>query len=155
MSPKTRPLFKASPTVVKDPIFKSRLEREFREWLKVKEALGIMSSWEYTVKPGVQRILIQRGKEINKERRGSLNLLLIRQAYLVMKLHQGHFEKLKEHKEVQLLINAWYHEENQKLKTQSKIEDVNEDESVRIFHHELHRKTHSQVINTQTCIIRQ
>ena len=66
----------------------------------------------------MKKLLIERGKEINKEKRGSLNLLLIRQAYLVKKLHAGSLDKIKEHKIVQDKINVCYHEENKKVQIQ-------------------------------------
>ena len=39
--------------------------------------------WELLVKPGIKQIGIKRSKEINKEKREELNLLLLRQVYLV------------------------------------------------------------------------
>ena len=87
LSPKARPYFKSKPEVVKDGIFQARLRIIFQEWLSVKNSLGIMIWWEELVKPGIRKLLIERGKEINREKRGKLNLLLIRQAYLVRKLH--------------------------------------------------------------------
>ena len=42
--------------------------------------------WELIVKPGVKKIAMDRSKEINKDKRGVLNLLLLRQAYLIKKI---------------------------------------------------------------------
>ena len=140
LSPKTKPFFKARPEVVRDPLFKSQLKNSFHEWIGVKDKLGFMIWWEKLVKPGIRKLLIKRSKEINQERRGLLNLLLVRQAYLVRKLHMGCYDKLKEHKIVQNEIQNWYQQENHKIKIQSKMEDIVEDEKVNIYHHELHRK---------------
>ena len=125
---------------MRDPLFKSRLKSKFQTWVEVKGRLGFMDWWEDIVKPGVKQLLIQSGKEIVKERRGRLNLLLIQQAYLVRKLHNGCLDKLKEHKKVQLEINEWYQEESKKLQIQSKMDEIVESETVNIFHHEIHKK---------------
>ena len=101
-SPKSRPLFKASPSVVKDAVFKARLQEQFKVWSKVKANLPFMCWWEEIVKPGMKKLLILRGKEINRDNRGKLNLLLVRQAYLVKKLHMGLLSKLKELEEVHI-----------------------------------------------------
>ena len=60
-SPKSRPLFKANPDIVKDPIFKARLQETFILLSEVRKdlSLDILTWWEDLVKP---KILIQRGK---------------------------------------------------------------------------------------------
>ena len=45
--------------------------------------------WEYTVKPGIKKLAIDRGKEINKDKRSELNLILLRQGYLTRKVQRG------------------------------------------------------------------
>ena len=138
--PETQHTYKADPQVVKDPVFKKRLQDSFKGWSAVKENVGFMIWWETIVKPGIRKLLIQRGKEMKRERRGKLNLLLVRQAYLVKKLQMGLLDKIKEHHQVKLQINAWYEEENRKVKVQSRVKEVNTSEKVSIFHHELHQK---------------
>ena len=56
------------------------------------------------------------------------------------KLHDGSIEKLEELKDVQNQINDWYNQESEKVKIQSKMDDIIEFEKVRIYHHELHQK---------------
>ena len=48
-----------------------------------------MALWEHMVKPGIKKLLIDRGKEMKQERIAALNLLMLRQAYLVRKLQSG------------------------------------------------------------------
>ena len=76
-SPKCHPHFKTKPEVVQDSLFKDRLRDSMEQWLEVK-ALGvpILKWWEGLVKPGIKRLAICRSKEINKESRSELNLLL-------------------------------------------------------------------------------
>ena len=74
------------------------------------------------------------------ERRGKLKLLLVYEAYLVNRLHQEFHEKPEDLKVVHNEINEWYREESDKLKIQSKMEDLIDSERVRIYHHELHQK---------------
>ena len=67
--------------------------------------------WDSVVKKGIRQIAIQRGKEINRERRGELNLLFLRQSYLSRKLHGGLLGVLGEYKTIQLKITKWYDDE--------------------------------------------
>ena len=110
--PRSRPLFKAKPEVVADPTFKIRLEESFSAWVQVKEyGLDVLTWWEVVVKPRVKRLLIERGKELNKEKSGALNLLLLRQSYLVMKVQVGQHHRLGELKTVHLELEQWHHQQ--------------------------------------------
>ena len=96
--------------------------------------------WEKIVKPGVKHLLIKRGKEINKEKRGILNLLLVKQAYYVRKVQSGDFERLRDLKTTQNKINIWYEEESKRIVIQSQLKEISENEKVRIFHHKIHQR---------------
>ena len=50
--------------------------------------------WEVVVKPGIRKLAMVRGKELNRDRKESLNLLLVRQAYLNKKVKLGNLDKL-------------------------------------------------------------
>ena len=52
--------------------------------------------WEMVVKPGIRKRGIKRSKELNMEKRESLNLLLLRQCYLTRKLQLGRTNHLSE-----------------------------------------------------------
>ena len=94
-SPKCKPVYKISPDVVNDTEFKERLKKSMEGWQEVRERkLDIMPWWELMVKPGIRRLGINRSKELKKERRGELNLLMLRQAYLTTKLQAGELGKL-------------------------------------------------------------
>ena len=82
------------------------------DWQEVNDlGLDILTWWELLVKPGIRKLALQRSKEINRERRGELNLLLLRQAYLTRLLQLGQLEKLGELRSVQLAIEHWYERE--------------------------------------------
>ena len=102
--------------------------------------MAVLRWWEIYVKPGIRRIAIQRSKELNKEKRSKLNLLLLNQVYLTNKLQGGEVGRLGELREVQEKIKMWYQEESMKVVTQSRVDDVQYSEKVRIFHHEQHQK---------------
>ena len=142
ISPKTRPLFKANPDIVRDTDFKARLHNQFQllHQARLDLDIDILTWWEDFVKPSIKKLLIERGKEVSKERRGILNFLLIRQAYLVRKIQKGSINKLSELKTVQSEIQGWYSRESEKIKLQSKVEEIHEPEQVRIYHHEIHQK---------------
>ena len=88
LSTRTKPLFKVKQEVSRDPIFQERLQNSMTGWLEVRElGLDVIPWWENMVKPGIKKLAIQRSKEINKEKRLEINLLLLRQAYLAGNLH--------------------------------------------------------------------
>ena len=139
--PKSKPLFKSKPEVIEDKVFLSRLKENYEVWSEVKSfGLDVMSWWELLVKPGIKRLLIERGKEMVKQSKGELNFLLLRQAYLVRKVQSGQQHRLGELFSVQHQIEAWYKQDCQKIKLQARAEELNKAEPVRIYHHELHKK---------------
>ena len=141
LCPRSRPQFKAKPEVVKDKVFNDRLKDKFADWAEVRQAgLNLMPWWDLIVKPGIKRLLIERGKEMNMERSGQLNLLFLKQAYLVIKLQRGDINTLAKLKLVQAEIQVWYEEESEKIKIQSRTDEIETSEKVRIYHHELHAK---------------
>ena len=102
--------------------------------------LDVLLWWDIMVKPGIKKLAIHRSKQLNLEKRGKLNLLLIRQAYLSNKLQSGDFTKYAELKTVQLDIEAWYQKQAEKILIQSWSKEVSSSEKVRIYHHDLHKK---------------
>ena len=96
------------------------------------------------MKPGLKKIAMVRSKEINVNRRSELNLLLLRQSYLVRKIQQSqtsHWnESLSELIGVQSKIQAWYRTLAEKIQHQSRVEEFQVAEQTRIYHHEIHRK---------------
>ena len=92
------------------------------------------------VKPGIKKLLFERGKEMAKEKRGQLNLLLLQQSYLVRKIQSGQHNKLGKLFAVQKQIQLWYKNDSEKIKLQSRADEISRAESVRIYHRELHRK---------------
>ena len=86
----------------------------------------------------VRKLLIDRGKEMNKEKSGHLNLLFLKQAYLVMKIQKGQTHRLASLKQVQAEIQLWYEQDSEKVKLQSRSDELDSSEKVRIYHHELH-----------------
>ena len=87
LSPESRPLFKTSPEIVHDKIFKESLSREMGEWRQVRDrGLPIMQWWEIIVKPGIRKLAIQRGKELNKAKKSALNLMLLKQSFHMKEL---------------------------------------------------------------------
>jgi hypothetical protein len=85
----------------------------------------VLRWWEIYVKPGLRRIALQRSKELYKQRRSQLNLLLLQQAYLTTKLQAGEVGRLGELRVVQENVKLWYGEESRKIVVQSRVgEDI-------------------------------
>ena len=115
--PTSRPMFKVREEVVKDKVFQGRLKEAMEEWEMVQmEGLPILSWWEIIVKPGIVKIAKERSKEMNTDQRSVLNLLLLRQAYLMKKIKHSKSaewsDKLHLLLTVQSQIQAWYTLEN-------------------------------------------
>ena len=140
-SPKARPMFKVRPEVINDRVFQQNLSDSMKDWKELQDlGLDVLTWWELVVKPGIKKLAIHRGKEINREKRGELNLLLLRQSYLARKLQLGDLRKLSELRGVQAQIENWYKKESEKVILQSRSDEISSNETVRIYHHELHKK---------------
>ena len=84
-------------------------------WSQVRRfGLDVLTCWELVVKPGIKKLLIARGKELNRERSGEINFLQLRQSYLVRKVQTGQQHRLAELKSVQLEIEHWHDRECEK-----------------------------------------
>ena len=153
LCPRTRPIFKTKPEVITDPVFKARLSSSMKEWQEVRRfGVPVMTWWEVLIKPGIKKLAIERGKEISRERRAFLNLLMMRQSFLTKKVQEGFPEYLPSLRETQLRIQNWFEAEVQKVKYQTRVDDIQESEKVRIYHHEIHQKHYkrSSILKLET-----
>ena len=71
---------------------------------------------------------MDRSKELNRERKGELNLLLLRQSYLIKKIQYSSREVWSNWQAdligVQARIQVWYSSMAEKVKHQSKLEYI-------------------------------
>ena len=83
--PHRKPFFKINLTIVEDIEFKSNVTEAVNKWIHIKDKFNyqILDFWELIVKPGIRKIAISRTKELNKSKRGVLNLLYLRQSFLI------------------------------------------------------------------------
>ena len=153
ISPRSRPFFKTSPELVMDEVFRAWLQRDMLGWQEVHErGLAVLPWWEIIVKPGIKRLAITRSKELKKQKRCRLNCLLMKQGFFTKELQHGRWECLVQLRQVQSEIQEWYDNESRKVILQARVEDVQQSEKVRIFHHEQHKKTvkRSSILKLQT-----
>ena len=62
-------------------------------WRRIQSfGMETLQWWEVVVKPGIRKLAGIRAKEMSKDRKSELNLLLVRQAYLNKKVKLGHLE---------------------------------------------------------------
>ena len=109
ISPKGRSTFRLKDEVITDVQFQVSLSEAMLGWQRIKSlGLETMQWWEIIVKPGIRKLGMLRGKQLSKERRDNLNLLLVRQAYLNKKVKSGYLEKLGELQSVHQQIQIWY-----------------------------------------------
>ena len=138
--PNTRPAFKLRDEVIYDPVFQESLANAMSDWKNIKAfGMDTLLWWEVVVKPGIKKLGMQRGKQMSKDSKAELNLLLVRQAYLNKKFKLG-------------LIQGWYEKQCKKVKTQSRKDEFQESEKITIYHHEIHKKLirKSAILKLQT-----
>ena len=153
VSPRSRPLFKVRPEVISDKVFQERLVESMADWKCIKDkGLDVLVWWDIVVKPGVRKLAMQRSKELNCQKRGELNFLLIQQAYLAKKLQEGDMGKYSDLVCIQRQIQQWYEKESEKILFQARSDEISQNEKVRIFHHDLHKKhvKRSSILKLQT-----
>ena len=140
--PRGQPHLKIRDEIAQDPKFQEMVALEMENWKEIRNnGLDVLTWWELVVKPGVKNIAISRSKEMNLEKRGVLNMLLIKQAYLVKKLLSSPCPSLlTDLHTVQFDIRAWYSLQSKKIQDQSRQEEFQCSENTRIYHHELHKK---------------
>jgi hypothetical protein len=67
------------------------------DWQGIKAfGMDTLLWWEVVVKPGIRKLGMLRGKQMAKDSRSELNLLLVRQSYLNRKVKLGHANNLAE-----------------------------------------------------------
>ena len=103
--PKGAQSFRLRDEVILDSQFQQNLSEAMVGWSNVKQyGMDTLPWWELVVKPGVRRL----GRQMLKDSRAELNLVLIRQAYLNKKVRLDMTSKLTELKTVHSLIQKWY-----------------------------------------------
>jgi hypothetical protein len=66
--------------------------------------------------------------------------------FLTKQVQGGKGELVEELREVQCLINEWYEEESRKVVIQARVDDVQQSEKVRIYHHAIHLKHQQKMV---------
>ena len=141
-SPKSRQGFRLRPEVIQDSVFKARLGESMVTWQSVRGfGLDTVLWWEKVVKPGIRKLGLQRSKELSKEKREALNLLLLRQCYHTKKVQLGLSNHLAKLKTVHLLIEEWYSKESEKVQHQARVDEFQCNEKTTIYHHEIHKRS--------------
>ena len=93
-----------------------------------------------TGQAGIKMIGIQKTKEINKKKKEELNLLLLRQVYLVKKIQPGQTDRLGDLRTV-VCTSKWYVRERGKVQHQSRVREYQDKEKTSTYHHEIQKKT--------------
>ena len=140
--PKSRHTFRLRAEVIKDSVFHQRLKESMVSWQALRGyGLDTVLWWEKVVKPGIKKLGLQRSKELSKEKREALNLLLLRQCYHTNKIQKGQADHLTALKTVHLLIEQWYSKESKKIQHQARANEFQSNEKTTIYHHELHKRS--------------
>ena len=151
--PNSRPEFKLRDEVIQDTVFHEYLAQAMIEWKNIKDyGMDTLHWWEVVVKVGIKKLGMQRGREMARNNRAELNLLLVRQAYLNKKVKAGHLGFLVQLHNIHSQIIGWYEKQCEKIKTHSRKNEFQQSEKVTIYHHELHKKLvrKSSILKLQT-----
>ena len=98
LSLKSKALFKSRPEIIEDKMFKNSLIEHISKWQEVRLStnLNVLEWLEKIVKPCIKKLMIERSRQINQEKSGILNMLQIKQAFLVKKVQSGAVDRLAE-----------------------------------------------------------
>ena len=141
LCPKGRPSFRMKEEVIKNQLFQKSLAEAMLGWNQIKDfGMDTLQWWEVVVKPGIRKLAMLRGKQMNKDSKEELNLLLVRQAYINKKVKLGDLSKFGEVQTIHHQIQAWYKKTCDKVKDQSRATEFQRSEKVTIYHHEIHQK---------------
>merc|ERR1711888_325269 len=99
-----------------------------QEWDEVRvQGLPVLLWWEMIVKPGIRKLAMVRSKQINLGKRSSLNLLLLRQTYLMKKIKHSNQDlwapRLTELITVKSQIQTWYQEQSERIQHQTRVNE--------------------------------
>ena len=70
-----------------------------------------------------------------------LSVYVMKQSFFTKELQAGDTGRLGQFFVVKERIKDWYEDESRKVIMQSRVDDVQQSEEVRIYHHEQHRKS--------------
>ena len=150
--PRSRPLFKSSPHVINDPMFKNKLAASVPVWKQSRDlGMDILEWWDEVFKLRLKLLMIEHTKSMARERRGRLNMLYLRLSHVTRKLQASKLlPDLLEYQEAKMRIDNYFKEENKATLLKSKCQEIDESETTTIFHHQIHKNNikHSAVINS-------
>ena len=133
--PLFRPYFKVKPDVAKDEEFISRVDETVNGWLPAKEKMPLTEWWE-VLKKDVRMVAKEITRKRKKERKQRLTFLMLLQTHLANKVSGGQLHLLDQLREAQLNIKEWFEKRAEEVAMLAKIQDVQENEKMSIYHHE-------------------
>ena len=142
-----KPHYKIKPETAKDEAFQKRVEQTVKDWLPAKEKLPLLVWWDY-LKKDIRQVAKQVNRERAKEKRETLNYLMLAQSHLAKKVSTGNLDLLPKLKYIQLQINEFFDKQAEKIKLHAKAQDMEESEKVRIYHYDqFHRCNNKKKIS--------
>ena len=133
--PVFKPYFKINPETAKDPAFKEKVRLITKEWEATKSRLPLLRWWDL-LKRDLRRAAKEISLEKKKAKKARLDLLMLAQTYLSGQVSGGNLAVLANLKSIQKEIAEWFDQEAEKVKLHAKLDDIEQSEKVRIFHHD-------------------
>ena len=135
VEPRFRPYFKTRPEIARDEEFKTSVGELMEEWRSAKDMMPLTEWWE-VIKREVRKVAKAITTKRKKERQQRLTFLMLLQSHLAEKISSGQFQKLQQFRAVQLDIMEWFEKRAEEVALLANIQDVEESEKTRIYHHE-------------------
>lgn len=143
---KFKPYFKVRPETAKDEEFQARVQQIVQDWQRFKEHIPLLIYWDL-LKKDIRQAAKQISRERAKEKKATLTFLMLAQTHLSRKVSKGNLALLPKLKSIQLRINDWFDDQAEKVKLHARLQDIQQSEKIRIFHHEqLHRCINKSLI---------
>ena len=130
-----KPYFKISPDIARDEDFKSKVDQITKEWEKAKDKVPLFLWWD-ELKRDIRRAAKEFKKAKAREKKANLTFLMLAQVHLSRKASNGDLTLLPKLKAIQLQINEWFDKQAEKVKLHARLQDIQESEKIRIYHHE-------------------
>ena len=135
VEPVYKPFFKINPLTAKDPAFKEKVRLLTADWEVTKGRLPLLQWWEL-LKRDIRHAAKEISAETKKNNKARLDILMLAQTYLSRQVSEGNLAVLVELMSVQKEIAEWFNREAEKVKLHAKLDDIEQSETVRIYHHD-------------------
>lgn len=125
-----------------DPEFQNDVKIKLDKWTatKIKFNYNTVEWWEAVVKPGIKNLAVVHTKRYNESKYGKLNMLYLKQKYYLNKIEEGNPDYRTNINLINMEIKQWFIEEAETAIFLINAQEIEENETLNLYHHDLHKK---------------